>query len=478
MDALENIAIKIDTALPKLSTNNLLITLDLIQITAEGKEHIQNNKRKMIRLIQKYYEEIIEDEEQDQNEILKLMQQLYKHIEGKLLEENGNKGKDDQMENEENKGVSKEASNEGNNGRKGGIEVNDDDQNTKKGNVNEVKIDGADRNNGKPPMNGKPPNEDNDTTTDTPNTNTTGMFQTHSLRELGYLSQQTSLLRKDFKIKGVIGNPGQKDRLSFVSLTHQINEGKSAGYSEKEIVAGVLKAMAPNLRLRNVLETMADLTLERLNRFLQAHFEEGNAPDLCSQLTSMTQLSEESVYQFVIRCLEMRQKVIVASKQADDIMYDPNLVQQLFLRTLERGIASPYILSEIKPYLKPSCSDESLIIAVTRASAAERDREENFSSKHRKLRGAVHKVDIPEQNDDSSAKLTSFLESFEKRFANLEKKFESLQLEQNPKGAYRGTQSKDFRCSACKQKNLSECWHCFKCCAEGHTARFCPKQGN
>ena len=78
----------------------------------------------------------------------------------------------------------------------------------------------------------------------------------------------------------------------------------------------------------------------------------------------MAQFSDEMGYHFIFCCLEMRQKVIVASKQSDDITYDPNLVQQLFLRTLERGIASPYVLSEIKPYLKSGrVNDEGLILA-------------------------------------------------------------------------------------------------------------------
>ena len=81
--------------------------------------------------------------------------------------------------------------------------------------------------------------------------------------------------------------------LYFVSLTHQINDGKTAGYSDSEIVRSMLKTMLPNLCLRNVLETMECLTLDTLLRFLQAHFEEENAPDLCSQLTSMAQLSDE-----------------------------------------------------------------------------------------------------------------------------------------------------------------------------------------
>lgn len=57
------------------------------------------------------------------------------------------------------------------------------------------------------------------------------------------------------------------------------------------------------------------------------------------------QLSDGSTNQFVIRCLEMKQKVTIASKQSDKITYDPNLMQQLFLKTLARGISSPYISS-------------------------------------------------------------------------------------------------------------------------------------
>ena len=69
----------------------------------------------------------------------------------------------------------------------------------------------------------------------------------------------------------------------------------------------------------------------------------------------------------------------IAPKQSDDNIYDPNLVPQLFLRTLERDITSLYVLSEIKPYLKSgSVNDQALIIAVTKAATVERDREENL----------------------------------------------------------------------------------------------------
>ena len=57
----------------------------------------------------------------------------------------------------------------------------------------------------------------------------TGMTYMTSIRELGYLNQ-TGLLRKTFKIAGVISNAWQNDQLSFVR--------KTARYSEKEIIAG------------------------------------------------------------------------------------------------------------------------------------------------------------------------------------------------------------------------------------------------
>ena len=63
-----------------------------------------------------------------------------------------------------------------------------------------------------------------------------------------------------------------------------------------------------------------------------------------------------------------------------------NLVQLLFLRTLEKGIESPYALSEIKPYF------EDLTLAVIKATAVEMVSEDNFPSKSRKVECATVSV--------------------------------------------------------------------------------------
>ena len=81
------------------------------------------------------------------------------------------------------------------------------------------------------------------------------------LQELGVL-KKTSLLRKEFWVKGSIREAGQKEKLMYVSLMQQINKAKAAGYDQDEIVNGVIRAMVPSLILRNVLETTTDLNLD------------------------------------------------------------------------------------------------------------------------------------------------------------------------------------------------------------------------
>ena len=68
--------------------------------------------------------------------------------------------------------------------------------------------------------------------------------------------------------------------------------------------------------------------------------------------------------------MSLRQKLIVLSKSpAAEIKYDQDLVQRLFLKSLETGLTSETIMTEIKPLLRnPSVSDEDLIFAVGQAS--------------------------------------------------------------------------------------------------------------
>ena len=52
------------------------------------------------------------------------------------------------------------------------------------------------------------------------------------LRELNL---RTSLLRKKLKIQGQIGEANQKDKLTYVSLMHQIDEAQEAGVGNQKL---------------------------------------------------------------------------------------------------------------------------------------------------------------------------------------------------------------------------------------------------
>ena len=79
--------------------------------------------------------------------------------------------------------------------------------------------------------------------------------------------ESTSVFRRQFKIVGQIGQPNEKDKLTFTSLTRQIDSGLKQGYSEQEIVDGVIRAISAGMILRGYVETCQELSLDRLKKY-------------------------------------------------------------------------------------------------------------------------------------------------------------------------------------------------------------------
>ena len=161
---------------------------------------------------------------------------------------------------------------------------------------------------------------------------------------------EQSIFRRDFKIQGVVGDPGQKEKLGYQALISQIEAGLTKGYSDKEVVSAVVRAVQPGLQLRSYLETMVDPTLPRLRKILRFHFQERNATELYQLLTNIAQQPNEDPQSFLMRALTVRQKIISASKESDSgIKYDASSVQSLFLHAVETGLADETIRAKIRP---------------------------------------------------------------------------------------------------------------------------------
>ena len=178
-----------------------------------------------------------------------------------------------------------------------------------------------------------------------------------------------TVYRREFKIVGTVGPETQKDSLSFVSLTRQVESGKSKGNTESELTEAVIRVISPTLKLRSYVETMEGLTLKKLLQILKAHYKQKSATELYHELTILCQSPKENAEDFLIRALDLRQQVLFTSRvMEEDVKYSSALVQAVLLRALKSEI----ICAKMRPLLKkPNTTDEELIKGVSDAMSEE-----------------------------------------------------------------------------------------------------------
>lgn len=115
-----------------------------------------------------------------------------------------------------------------------------------------------------------------------------------SPQSMSSCSSQAHTGTKIWKISGQIDEPGQKDKLTFSSLAHQIEHGLNRGYPEIEIVDAVIRAISTGLQLCSCLEGKPNLTLPTLWCILHSHFQEKSTTELYKQLASEAKSSKET----------------------------------------------------------------------------------------------------------------------------------------------------------------------------------------
>lgn len=210
--------------------------------------------------------------------------------------------------------------------------------------------------------------------------------QTHTLQEV--------TLRREFKISGQIGEPGQRDKLSYLSLVRQIELGTEKGHSEKEIVEAVIRAISPGLPLRDMLEIKRGLTLGKLLTILKGHYKVDSPTELYHQLLNISQEHKETALNFVFRAIELKEKLLwKAANEESDELYSRSTIQRKFLRSIETGLLSDSVKYQLLPLLSDvSTTDEQLIEKVTEASKLENERLE------KRKRSAAAKIPKVQEN--------------------------------------------------------------------------------
>ena len=114
------------------------------------------------------------------------------------------------------------------------------------------------------------------------------------------------MLRREFKIHGIVAGNNLKDGLSFASLTRQIESGIKACFKETGIVEAVIRAVSPSPKLRSYLEMIEDLLLSRLRQIMEAHFKQKSATELYQELSVLHQQADESPQDFLALNLNLK----------------------------------------------------------------------------------------------------------------------------------------------------------------------------
>ena len=281
--------------------------------------------------------------------------------------------------------------------------------------------------------------------------------------------------------------------MSFTSLAHQIDAGLRRGHKEEEIVEAVIRAINPGLRLRSYLEGKLDLELARLSKILRSHYQERGATEVYQLLSSAVQEARETSQDFLVRLLDLKQKVLFASQEAgSDLKYDPKLVQCMFLHSLLTGLRNDSIKMEIKPCLQNTqVEDEELFEKLNAAVSNETERMQKLSFCHdqstiRDPAQLVDKVTTPHENripvEDKTpekppkvnlltevrelkAELAAIRKGIEKRSST------SPLLQYNPVEQGRVPPRGCWNCE--RQGRGARCNHCLNWCGVGHFRYQC-----
>ena len=109
----------------------------------------------------------------------------------------------------------------------------------------------------------------------------------------------------------------------------------------------------------------------------------------------MAQIPTEEPQTFLIKALNLREKIIYASKEANTkLRYDPEHIQSMFLHTIETRLISNTLRGRIRPLLQNvATSDEELISQSTLAVTEEAERSEKLAASSAKVKVKVSLVE-------------------------------------------------------------------------------------
>ena len=115
------------------------------------------------------------------------------------------------------------------------------------------------------------------------------------------------------------------------------------------------------------------------------HYREKSASELYQQLATFYQQPKETAQQFLLRALDLRNKVGFASKEFDcEVRYDESLIHKTFIKSFETGLRDVVLAAGLRQILCSSTlTDEDLMRQVNELASDHAERQGKLSSGRR-----------------------------------------------------------------------------------------------
>ena len=187
---------------------------------------------------------------------------------------------------------------------------------------------------------------------------------------------------KECKIRGSIGDPGEKEKVSYYGLLSQIVEKQTEGYDDNRIVGGVINAITPGnvfksrLEMRRTLE--GGISLETLLNMLRTHFQEKSSNDIFLDLGKAVQGHDESATKYCNRLIVIRDQALSRSIE-EGCQIEANYLKRRFLQSFQTGLRNGNIRNELRECLKTEPNDDELLEFIAKAVRGEKERADKLA---------------------------------------------------------------------------------------------------
>ena len=275
-------------------------------------------------------------------------------------------------------------------------------------------------------------------------------------------SGKDNQFKRSLKISGTIGD---KEGMNYTNLLSEINDARESGYTDIQIKVAVKKAISPNCDLRTYFDSMDNISLSSMLKTIRSLLNEKDSAELFGELSTVVQNPQEEATAFVIRCLQLKNRVNSANK-LEGGLYDIKLVASTFNRAVRTGLVNDNIRNHMKPFLLDQATvlDEELLQQV-RTASAEVDEVANKIKKARKV--TVNESSVVSTSMDTNAAIL-------KAIQHLAKQVEGMNKHKHTKDTSKKPYFPDRRCQECKTKDM-RCIHCFNCGSSKHQQRDCDQ---